>query len=336
MNYQYKIIVSGHNVYKEFEIPADLEHVKLGTTTACEFRLDPDAFFESIEVEIEKGNTWSLSCRDNLYLSKGDLRKLLSVDLLHGDVYAVCYSQSGQKAFELRFLIDFEAKNPDYGWYVDLEKREQTVIGDKREFDICLNSSFSKGSQIVLEKRDETVYLNEVSSQYGVYVNGKKVEEGYALKDHDFFSIADFSFYYKKKKLYFDIKNISVSQMEVYKLTEIDKTNYPLFIRNTRIKSFIDEEKIKILDPKEKPTKPEVNIVTSLMRTLVMFVLVVVFRGILNTRGGTYVIFSICSMGMGVITSVASLITGQRKYKKECKPFDWSILKWRTSPHIWL
>lgn len=54
MEYQYKLIVSNQTFYKEFEISADLEKVKLGTTSNCEFRLNPDFFFENIEIEFEK------------------------------------------------------------------------------------------------------------------------------------------------------------------------------------------------------------------------------------------------------------------------------------------
>lgn len=37
MDYQYKIIVSNRTVYKEFEIAAGVENVRLGTTSSCEF-----------------------------------------------------------------------------------------------------------------------------------------------------------------------------------------------------------------------------------------------------------------------------------------------------------
>ena len=56
MDYQYKIIVRNRSVYKEFEISADMERVRLGTTSVCEFRLNPDAFFGSIEMDLEKKN----------------------------------------------------------------------------------------------------------------------------------------------------------------------------------------------------------------------------------------------------------------------------------------
>lgn len=46
MDYQYKIIVSNRTVYKEFEIAAGVENVRLGTTSSCEFRLNPKLFFQ--------------------------------------------------------------------------------------------------------------------------------------------------------------------------------------------------------------------------------------------------------------------------------------------------
>lgn len=54
MDFQYKLIVGNQTFYKEFEIPAELERVKLGSTSNCEFRLNSDFFFEDIEISLRK------------------------------------------------------------------------------------------------------------------------------------------------------------------------------------------------------------------------------------------------------------------------------------------
>lgn len=54
MDFQYKLIVSNQTFYKEFEIPAELERVKLGSTSNCEFRLNSELFFEDIEISLQK------------------------------------------------------------------------------------------------------------------------------------------------------------------------------------------------------------------------------------------------------------------------------------------
>ena len=48
------------------------------------------------------------------------MRKLLSTEVRHGDVLSVCYASTGNEAFELRFLIDFEARVPDYNYYLEI------------------------------------------------------------------------------------------------------------------------------------------------------------------------------------------------------------------------
>ena len=104
MDYQYKVIVSNRTVYKEFEIAAGVENVKLGTTSSCEFRLNPETFFSEIEIEFTAcSDEWNIDCADQLYFSKGDMRKLYSMEISHGDIIAVCYSNTG-KEFSRRSL----------------------------------------------------------------------------------------------------------------------------------------------------------------------------------------------------------------------------------------
>lgn len=319
MDFQYKLIVSNQTFYKEFEIPAELERVKLGSTSNCEFRLNSDFFFEDIEISLEKKGNWNILCSDNLYISRGDVRKLLFSELTHDDVVNVCYVNSGEVAFEIRFLIDFGADGADYSLKIDLSKVSELSIGDKSGVNIELYTEYGKDTLVSIVHTNSGVELLEKYSKYGTYVNGKRINKKAVLKDFDFISVADFSAYYKNKQLYFSKRNIRLNGIgQMVEQVDIGGV-YPMFIRNTRAKAIIEDEKIKILDPDTIPTKPELNIVTSLMPTIVMFALVVVLRGIMSESGGTYVIFSICSMGMGVITSVLNIVHGQKKYKKDCE-----------------
>lgn len=54
MEYQYKVIISNRTVYKEFEIQPDMDRVKLGTGSSCEFRLNPEAFLPESKWSLEK------------------------------------------------------------------------------------------------------------------------------------------------------------------------------------------------------------------------------------------------------------------------------------------
>ena len=319
MGYQYKLIISNQSLYKEFEIFPDMERVKVGTTPQCELRMNPEAFFCDMEILLEKKEQWSLSCGDKLYISRGDIRKLLFTNLVHGDTLSLCYAESGEVACKLHFLIDFEAETPRYEWKLDLSRYDKIEISDREGADIQLESEFGKDTYVQLLKSGADYVIREQKSQFGTYINGKKISGDVVLEDHDFLSVADFSAYYSGGTLYFSHKNIRTHRIEKEADTLSFNTTYPMFVRNTRVKSQYDETDIKILDPASIPTKPELNIATSLMPTIAMFALVVVLRGIMNTSGGSFVLFSICSMGLGVITSIVSIFDRKKKYKKACQ-----------------
>lgn len=223
MDYQYKIVISNRTLYKEIEILPEMERVKIGTTYSCEYRLDPDMFFGNIELELEKENQkWQISCNDSVYLSKGDMRKLLSAELSHGDVLYLRYAETGDVAFELRFMIDFEAKTPFYNWKINLSDKENWIISDEQRADIKLLSAFSNNTAIQIFKEKNGYILEELRSEFGVYRNGKKIEKKTEIMDNDFVSVADFSFYYKAGYIYFDNSNAQLQDITVGEVETTD------------------------------------------------------------------------------------------------------------------
>lgn len=321
MDYQYKIIVSNRTVYREFEITKDMERVRLGTTVACEFRLNPDSFFMPIVLELERiDGVWNLGCQDSVYISTGDMRKLLSTELLHGDVLSLRYTDSGDEAFELRYMIDFESVTPNYDWKVDLRSMENLSIGTDTGCDIMLKNSFEQSCRVLLKRAGDAIYLCEMSSGFGVYHNGKRILEEEKLISSDFFSVDEFTFYYAENTLYFDSAKLENDNGVGQPLQE-HETNfaYPLFNRNTRIRTKLSDEKIQILDAPSIPKKPETNIVTTLMPAIIMLAVTVVMRSMMNNGSQMYILLTAFSMGMGIVTSIIGIVTSQKKYKQECQ-----------------
>lgn len=321
MDYQYKVIVSNRHVYKEFEIPADMERVRLGTTSSCEFRLSPDAFFDSIEMDFEKKNSqWEIASSDTAYISRGDMRKLLSTELKHGDILSVRYTASGNEAFEIRFMIDFEAKVPDYNWFVDITNHVSLVIGDDTTSDLIIEKYFDVENKARLYRENGFLYLEEVASKYGINLNGRRIQGKEKVEDYDFVSIGSVSFFYKQNRLYFDKKNIVKAELPIEAVEKrINSFKYPLFNRNTRTIEKISDEKITILDPPAEIKEPENNLLSSLVPAIVTLVITIVIRSSMNSAGSSMVILSACTMGMGICTSIYSYFNGKKKYKAECE-----------------
>ena len=316
MRNKFKIIISNRNLYKEIELPMEAKTFKVGTSIECDYRLHKELFFEDFRLDFTNNNgKWSVLCSDNLYLSVGDTRRLLTLELQHGMTVIIKYQDSDNELFNIEFTVDFDSKHRKYERRIDISGAQKISIGAGTENDIIISSEYVSNDKIELVRQDDAYQLNIIKVFYGVYINGQKIDKECVIQNGDFFAISDFVFYVKNGFLWTEAEDRC--QVKTYNYKDIrEKANYPKFVRNTRIRSEIDDEPIKVLDPDTVPIKPELNIVTSLMPTLMMFALVVVLRGIMSESKGTYIIFSICSMGMGVVTSILNIINSQRKYKK--------------------
>lgn len=72
---KYRINILGNNLYKEVELPSDVEQVKIGTDPECSIRMHKDLFFDTIVlIFTQNDHGWAVSCSDNLYIERRVLR----------------------------------------------------------------------------------------------------------------------------------------------------------------------------------------------------------------------------------------------------------------------
>ena len=319
MDSRYKLIISSKNIYKEVELAPGDSEIKIGTSPECTVRLRKEIFFSPIELVLQKnGNEWSVLCSDNLYFTIGDVRKLLTKKLVHGDELFVKYQDSDNDVFSLSFMIDFDYAKKDYDLEIDVTGKNQVKIGGSQDAAIYFNDTYLGKDTLLLDCSSSKCVIYDNGSKYGVFVNGVKIGKSAQLNDCDFFSIVGFSFYYKSGKIY----TSSANEMKISGLTsravEIHSTHfkYPKFNRNSRVQYVVPEDNLEIQQAVQKPSKPKKNIVMSLIPSIVMLAMTVVLRGIIG-GGGSFVIYSAVSMGLGVIMSVVSFLKENKDYKKE-------------------
>lgn len=308
---RYKILINGRNLYKEIELPENLDQLKIGTTVACDVRLGEEFFFEAIELLfIKREDLWSLFCPDNLYLTLGNVRKLMTKQLSHGDLLEIKYQSSGNRAFTIEFLIDFN-ENRKYERCIDISQRDEIKIGCSGQQDIFIRSEFLQKDAICLKRQESRYILSIENTTYGVYINGKKAKSGDLLKNTDFLALSDFFFYLKDEKLWTQIRSDLVTSLA---FTDSPKrAEYPKFNRNTRIKTLLSEEKIEILDPPANPQPPKNNLFTRLLPSFGMLI----SSAVMAYMGGTMIIFSAVSCAMGVVTSIAGIFEGKKDFKEK-------------------
>lgn len=319
MKERYKIIISSRIIYKEIELPVNTHSVSVGTSLECDIRLHKDLFFEDIGLLFTSGENWTVTCSDNLYINLGDTRKLITKELSHGDNLSVIYQDSNNEIFTVEYVIDFEYEEKNYDRAIDISNLPKVIIGGNRNSHIYFEDKYVKKDYIQLKKENSGWVLTESKTLYGVYVNGIKQTRKTELKENDFISLAGFSFCIRADSLYTDSKRkIIVNRLIDSGTTEIKNAfKYPEFNRSTRIKNLIPSDEIDILDPPAPPQKPSGNIIMQLLPAIIMLAVTIVLRGLMSTSTGAYIWISIISMGIGIITSVVSVITERKKYKKE-------------------
>lgn len=311
MDSRYKIILSNNNLYKEIELSAEATKLKVGTGVDCDVRLRKELFFEQIELRFAKINQgWSVQCSDGLYLTMGDIRKLMTKNLAHGESVQIKYQDSDNLAFTLDFLIDFDDGHRRYERAIDVANCAAVKIGCSSGDHIILCGDYVKKDEITLKRVKDSFSLEIGNATYGVYINGKKAKTGDTINSRDFFSISDYFFYYKDGVLWTECRK----DLTVKSLNHRDKIGnkaYPKFKRNTRLKTVISDEKIEILDPPEKPKKPKNNIFMQLLPSLGMLVT----AGVMASMGGAMIILSLVSCGIALLTTVLTFFEGKKDFK---------------------
>ncbi len=321
MDGRYKVILYNKNIYKELELTPDQSELRVGTGVEADVRLHREYFFGKVEIVFSRNcSAWKVTCSDGVYFSLGDARKLLTLDLKHGDEISVKYDESGNEVFHLSFMIDFDYENKDYSCEILLSGLRRIKIGPEKDSDIRINDSYFNAGSVLLSSEEEGKWnVWDAGTLYGVYVNGAKIENRWELKDHDFFSVASYSFYYRAGRI-FTSEAIDIADKGLdYLIHEESKNSliYPKFNRNTRVQYVMPEEEIEIRQPVQKPAKSKKNIMMTLIPSLIMLAMTIVLRGVIG-GGGTFVIYSAVSMSLGVIMSVVTYIQEGKEYKKAC------------------
>lgn len=318
MEKRYKLTLFNKNLYKEVELSAEMAKVKIGTTVGCDVRLHK--YFDDFEMTLElQDGKWIVTASDNIYFNFHNNSKKLTAPLHHGDVFHVRYEKAD--LFSCRFLLDFDYEKKNYDLMVDISKTPSVTIGAGGSHNIVLNSPYVTNDSIVLQQTKSGLLLQCRQSKYGVLHNGKPVSGEVQLRDYDFFSIADFSFYYKKGRLYTEASDkLKINQLSSSVRTAQHKTSfkYPKFIRNSRVQYVIPKDELEIQQPIAMPTRPKKSLILSLIPSLVMLAMTVVLRGILG-GGGSFVIYSAISMSMGIAMSIVTYIRDKKDYEAEFK-----------------
>lgn len=338
----YKVILTARDFYKEISL-IELNQISFGTSEECDIQINlkDDIQRDRFVVNIVKDNDasesgddiWELYCDSHVYISAEGVLKQYNRVLSYGDDFMLRYRQDSTDVLHLSFIMDFGDYNTDFNRIITIPVGQAIHIGgydrdeirihdellEDSEFEIRIENTVPNSSDFMDENREaalKTVKIDHINCRYGLYINGNVVSGEVTIHNHDYISLLGYNFYYKDYSLYTTIDKAIEIQGLVYHTEPSTDTQYPRFYRSTRVMEEAEEQKIPILMPPPEIKKPEKNILMSLLPALGTLALTIVLRGVIG-GGGTFVVFSACTMGMGIASSVVSFISNARTYKKD-------------------
>ena len=318
MNLDYKIIFCGRTIYNEITVNGNTEEIRVGTVSGCIARFSQKAFNQDFQFTLERiNNGWTAKCIFGvLFEHSTGLRQ--SIDFTQGDSISVYSKDSKHELFKVICLLSFENLHKPFDSRIDLRKYQSVTLGTEITNNIQIIGMANADEYIKLENSGNYLRLSVSKTAYGVYVNGSRIIGIQKIKNKDFISCGYYDFFFSDGYLYISsLEKIKINSLSVERLSDSKSTFvYPKFNRNSRLKKEISTEKITVLDPPEIPKKPKENLIMTLFPSIMMLVLILILRGVMNSNMGMYIIFSACTMSLGIITSIFNYRKSKKEYKE--------------------
>lgn len=332
MNKQkYILTIKNNSIFKEVDVADETPTIKIGTLQECDVRLKRELFSVPIYLVLNLiGDDWRLSCDGGLFISSKSVTDCSETSVRHGDLLNVHEAESGEVVLTLSFSYDFTVSAVDFDTIIDIRGLNSIIIGNTPSAQIKLTDSFVEQEYITLKRQaDGKFLLNAAHAPNSATLNGIRVTDSTEVKNYDFVGLADYSFYYKKQVLYTSNRTDLVFNGVVSQRLR-DETpcfNYPLLNRSPRMLYAFNTDPIEILNPPKKPDKPRDNLVLQLSPALAMMAVTVITRsgliGGLNTGSPAFLVFSLSTMAVGILTTIMSFVYNRKRFKKD-------LNEWKT------
>ena len=304
--------------------------VKLFYPVKAEYDIEVSSDITAYDLFVAINNAFSLNYRTDIkedcYLFAENPVAFLAGDKLLSDyglrnrtvinVLPRNYSLSGNS-----YLKDYDFTAITFNCAVDWSSSAMVTIGSDKGCDLLKDTSSASKVKIEIISKEGKIFLQAEKGTTIAY-NGKIISfDGNSLQLYPFtfVNIFDCCFYIHGRNIYMDRKyNIRLNRFSCKDINEsIGAMNYPKFIRNSRLKLKINDEKIKLLLPKEKPPKPKNNMLLKLMPTVAMIALTILLRGVVGKTNLSFILFSVCSMSMGAIVSFLTIMNDKKEYLQQ-------------------
>ena len=321
---KYRLIIYGNNIYKETIIDESfLGSLTIGTDKACQIAFAREGFLTDFIFRIDKQNDddFIISCNDTIFLRKDSNLKEYVRKLEFGDHISVCYDKTESDFLYVDFLAYYNYVGTDFDVSIDCSGYNEFTIGGKVDCTIRIDNPYLINDSVRVRRVLNGYEVDLKNIDYGIEINGFVSGEDIGfLNYNEFLSVKGHVFCLNQEAIYTS-KTTNIITKLPYKEIKNQNNNYiyPKFVKNVRQRFITPNDKIEVLNPKNKDEVQEQSFLLSVMPMLVNLLLMVGLRGIMG-GGGMFVIYFAATMTVSTIVTVINLVREKkRKNEKEEK-----------------
>lgn len=317
----HKLVIYGNNMYKEVSLDEDFNgSLTIGTDKECQIAFRRDRFMTGFvfRVDRQEEGQFILSCNDTVYLTKDFNIKEYVRRLEVGDHISLCYDVTGTEIFGIDFLACFDSAGDDYDLAINCKNITEFTIGGQVGCTIRIDDPYMFDDSVRLRKGLDGYEVDVSKADVGVEINGFAAKEDICfLRFGEFMSIKGYSFCIcdgmlyttKKAKL---ITNLSTEILSYQKNHYI----YPKFIKNARQQFKLPEDKIEVLNPKNKDESEPQSFLLSVMPMLVNMLLMVGLRGMMGGNG-MFAVYFAATMSVSTAVTIINFLNDKKKRQEK-------------------
>lgn len=206
-----------------------------------------------------------------------------------------------------------------------------TIGRDESSTITCLYNLVSKDHATLYKKSEDKYVIFEENTKNGLFINNKKVSSK-LLEDGDIINFFGYTIRYQDNTLSIPkTEQIIVNTLEkvrekreeqeftIYQplIEQREKTEakYPYVLRSPRIIPYIPSGTIDVEDPPTMPSKPQINLLTTLLPPIAMGMMAYVMSKVLNF--GSFIYFTTAMYTITLVVTISNHISKVKKYKKD-------------------
>lgn len=323
---RYSIQLYNDRFFREIEIPPGTERLRIGSGPDTAVQLQRELFSEPFTLEmVRDGPGYALQCSENVFMNTaGDVSRKYYLKLAHGTEAALCCGHSGKELLRFLYTICFDYRERQYGFEIRIPPGSSFSIGTAESDSIQLFSTHIRHDRLEVTAGKGLLEILVCHTDHGILHNGvRRKESRITAGPGDFLALAEYSFYYDGHSLHTDRNNgIRVRGLPYFNHVDRHFLRYPLFQRNTRIKTVPETAPVEILDPPELPEKPKNQVLLPVLPSLLMLTMMLAVRRFSGSAGTGFLLFGACSAAAGMLTAVVTFFRGRKEYRTALQSRD--------------